>query len=68
MASRQTVKNAQVFSQDKDRPVMAFSSETRLHEEDGWIFSERPGKGVQCLGRAGEVSEPYIRRHSYPSA
>ncbi len=67
MASRQTVKRPQVLSQTADEPGIKLSSETRLHEEDGWIFSERPGKGVQCIGRSGEISQPYLSRHSYPS-
>jgi hypothetical protein len=44
-----------------------------LLEEDGWLFRERPGIPVECVGRApaelrGDSGPLYHPRHSYPSA
>jgi hypothetical protein len=45
---------------------------TRLFVEDGWIFSECPGKPVACVGR-GEAEDHQVMtppnqvRHHYPS-
>jgi hypothetical protein len=38
-----------------------------FHEEDGWVFSERPGKGITCIGRSAELPQPYLGRHHYPT-
>ncbi len=45
---------------------------TKLFAEDGWIFSQQPGKGVECLRRYDEsmlsmLSQPNEVRHNYPS-
>jgi len=47
-------------------------SGTSLFAEDGWIFSQQPGKGVECLRRydesmLGMLSQPNEARHNYPS-
>jgi len=47
-------------------------SGTKLFAEDGWIFSQQPGKGVECLRRYDEsmlsmLSQPNEVRHNYPS-
>jgi hypothetical protein len=47
-------------------------SGTKLFAEDGWIFSQQPGKGVECLRRYDEsmlsmLSPPNEARHNYPS-
>jgi len=44
-----------------------------LREEDGWLFRERPGIPVECVGRAtkpqgAEMTPPNQIRHNYPSA
>jgi hypothetical protein len=47
-------------------------SGSKLFAEDGGIFSQQPGKGVECLRRydesmLGMLSQPNEVRHNYPS-
>lgn len=68
MSSNQTATHIDVLSvQTTRQPSEDAASHTKLHEEDGWIFSERPGIGVTCLRRSGDLPQPYISQHNYPS-
>ena len=52
--------------------MAASNSNRKLIAEDGWIFSELPGKGVECVRRYDEaaarpIGQPNLVRHHYPS-
>ncbi len=36
------------------------NSETRFYAEDGWVFSMRPGKPIECLYRYDDRSIPTL--------
>lgn len=55
---------------EKAKAASSISQED-LREEDGWLFRERPGIPVECVGRAKaqiEMTPPNQIRHNYPSA
>jgi hypothetical protein len=69
MASKQSLKRAEL-AEPRIRDLLTGSmadSATVFHEEDGWVFSERPGKGITCIGRSAELPQPYLGRHHYPT-
>jgi hypothetical protein len=68
MTSKHSAKHVAVVSAPIITPPhLALNSQTKLHEEDGWIFSERPGIGVTCLCRSGELPPPHVSRQNHPS-
>jgi hypothetical protein len=40
----------------------AKAPEENLFAEDGWIFRERPGKGVECIRRDDEAQRGGVTR------
>ena len=74
MSSSRTIKRAPETrpSQKADEAVTTQGPEVKLIAEDGWVFIERPGKGIECVRRfdAAELevsSQPNLVRHRYPS-
>jgi len=62
-----------ISSKTDKAEAASISANAKFHEEDGWIFRERPGVPVECLHRAGqgrivEMTPPNQIRHNYPSA
>ncbi len=60
-------------SKTEKAKAASIGNDAKFHEEDGWIFRERPGVPVECLHRAGEeriapMTPPNQIRHNYPSA
>ena len=60
-------------SKTENAKAASIGENAKFHEEDGWIFRERPGVPVECLHRADEergipMTPPNQIRHNYPSA
>lgn len=53
MPSNRTINEvAQVFPRKvSDMPADLNASEAKFYAEDGWVFKERAGKGIECVGR-----------------
>lgn len=34
----------------------AISAEARFFAEDGWVFRERPGQGIECVARYDQAA------------
>jgi hypothetical protein len=59
-------------SKTEKTKVASIVTSSDLLEEDGWIFRERPGVPVECVGRAVEgpsadAKPLYHSRNNYPS-
>jgi hypothetical protein len=74
MSSNRTIKSViEVFPpQNTDELAKPRASEVNLFAEDGWVFIERPGKGIQCVRRydaadLDDLLQPNRVRQSYPS-
>jgi hypothetical protein len=73
MTSKRTITKAAM--QATEDPVAHFqtaSGDAKLYTEDGWIFREQPGKGIECLSRydgaeSVTLAQPNLARHDYPS-
>jgi hypothetical protein len=51
-ADRTINEVAQVFPRKvSDMPAGLSASEAKFYAEDGWVFRERAGKGIECVGR-----------------
>ena len=62
-----------INSKTENTQAASKAGDTKFHEEDGWIFRERPGIPVECIRRTGEeraapMTPPNQIRHNYPSA
>jgi hypothetical protein len=70
MTSKRTIKRDAVNQTGVQ--ITQYESEAKLYTEDGWIFRERPGKGIECVSRydgaeAGLLSQPNLALQDYPS-
>lgn len=55
-SDRMIRQNVPVFSEKTLDSLAGHSApEVKFYTEDGWVFREHPGKGIECVGRSEDV-------------
>ncbi len=63
-ADRTINQVAQLFPHKvSDMPAGQSASEAKFYAEDGWVFRERAGKGIECVGRYEDAQVMDLWRH-----
>jgi hypothetical protein len=59
-----TTSAAEVFSERAALLPARQATGVKLYAEDGWIFREHPGKGIECICRYEDANIAVLAEHS----